>query len=148
MRQKDVLSELGEIRRAFDQFFVSGNPMMSMSDPYWRPPMDVFDTPECTLVRLEIAGMNKEDIEIGLDGDRLIISGRRQSKNEDNPPPRCYRQMEIKYANFRREVLLLQPFVEKGIQATYSNGFLEIKVPTRIREAKSTRIKIDVQQES
>jgi HSP20 family protein len=146
MNEKDLMSELAEIRKAFDEFFVSKNPMMMVSDPYWRPPMDVFDTPEFTLVRLEIAGIDREDIDISLEGKKMIISGRRTNRHEDNPPPSCYRQMEIKYTTFRREVFLQQPFHEEGIEATYKNGFLEIRIPSEKPRPQTTRIKINVKE--
>lgn len=148
MKEKDLLSELSEIRRAFDEFFVSKNPMMMMSDPYWRPPMDVFDTAEHTLVRVEIAGMEKEDFEVAVDGDRLIVRGHRRNKLDQETPTRCYRQMEIKYTTFQREILLLRPFVEEKIAATYHDGFLEVKVPVKKRQTKPPKVKIAVKEDS
>ena len=148
MKEKDLFSELSEIRRAFNEFFVSKNPMMMMSDPYWRPPMDVFDTPKYTLARVEVSGINKEDFEVTLDGDRLIIRGHRPNKLDQEIPSRCYRQMEIKYTTFQREVLLLRPFDPDGISATYRDGFLEVKVPAKKSKPKSAKVKIAVEEES
>lgn len=144
VKEKDFLSELSEMRRAFDEFFVSKNPLMMISDPYWRPPMDVFDTAEYTLVRVEVAGMVKEDIEINLDGDRLIIRGHRRNRHDEKLPARCYRQMEIKYTTFQRELLLLRPFHENQIEATYQNGFLEVKIPARKKRTRPAKVKIEI----
>ena len=148
MKEKDLLSELSEIRRAFDEFFVSKNPMMMIADPFWRPPMDVFDTPDFTLARIEVSGMDKEEIEVTLDGDRLIIRGHRPNKQDKEIPSRCYRQMEIKYTTFQREVLLLRPFDADGITATYRDGFLQVKVPATKAKPKATKVRIAVKEEA
>jgi len=148
VKEEDFLTELSEIRRAFDEFFVSKNPMMMMSDPYWRPPMDIFDTPDFTLARVEVSGMDKEEIEVTLDGDRLIIRGHRRNKLDQDIPTRCYRQMEIKYTTFQREVLLLRPFDPDRISATYQDGFLEVKVLMKKQKPKSAKVRISVKEES
>jgi HSP20 family protein len=91
--------------------------------------MDVFDTAEGTVIRLEVAGMEIEDIDISLEQERMMIRGNRKNQQEIDATPRCYRQMEIKYADFQREVLLAMPVERDQIQATYRNGFLDIRVP-------------------
>lgn len=146
MREKELLNELAEMRRVFDEFFVSRNPLMTMSAPHWHPPMDVFDTPDFTIVQLEIAGMKKKDIEILLDGDRLILRGTRKNTQKEVAPPRCCRQMEIKYTAFQREVFLRGPIDEEGIEATYRNGFLEVRVPTKKVAPELKHVKINVKE--
>lgn len=146
--EKDLIYELTEIRKAFDEFFVSKNPMMMVSDPFWRPPMDIFDTPEYTLIRLELAGMQKSDVDISLQDDRLIITGERRNLVDESLPARSYRHMEIKYAAFQREVLLSHSFEEDKISATYHDGFLEIKVFRHQEPKKTSKVKIKIDEES
>ena len=147
MKEKDLLSELSELRRTVEGFFVSKNPLMSMADPGWRPPTDVFDMPEHTLVRMEIAGMNREDIEVELEGNRLTIRGHRRNRTRPGSPPRCCRQMEIKYASFERRVVLGSSFSGAEVKAVYRDGFLEVRVPTRKESPKRTKINVNVQKE-
>jgi HSP20 family protein len=137
-----------EFRKTFDEFFVSHNPLMMPSEPGWRPPMDVFDTADYVLVRLEVAGMEKKAFEIVASGDRLIIRGHRPNLQDVKRPPRCYRQMEIKYTSFEREVLLNRPYHEEQIEATYHNGFLEVKVPVRKEKDKKDKVRIPIQEGS
>jgi len=91
----------------------------------WRPPTDVYETDDCIVVKVEIAGMDESDFEISLDARRLIISGMRR----DPAPKLGYQQMEILYGQFETGVQLPRAIDEEGIEATYHNGFLSISLP-------------------
>ena len=56
--------------------------------------------------------------------------------------------MEIKYADFQREVLLAMPVERDQIQATYRNGFLDIRVPLQKEAPKVKKVKIDIRKGS
>jgi len=91
----------------------------------WRPPTDVYETPEEYVVRVEIAGMQDTDFSIVLDARTLSIRGIRS----DIPERRAYYQMEIRYGEFSCDVELPGPISAKEIEAYYSNGFLQIRLP-------------------
>ena len=91
----------------------------------WRPPTDVYETDDCVVVKVEIAGMEDEDFQISLDGKRLIISGIRR----DPASKLGYQQMEILYGHFETDVHLSRAIDEDGIEATYQNGFLVVRLP-------------------
>lgn len=91
----------------------------------WRPPTDVYETDDCMVVKVEIAGMNDRDFAISLDGKKLIISGVRR----DPAAKLVYQQMEILYGNFETDVHLTRAIDEDKIEATYRNGFLSVRLP-------------------
>ena len=91
----------------------------------WRPPTDVYETDDCVVVKVEIAGMDDEDFQISLDGKRLIISGIRR----DPASKLGYQQMEILYGHFETDVHLARAIEEEKIEATYQNGFLVVRLP-------------------
>ena len=91
----------------------------------WRPPTDVYETDDCVVVKVEIAGMEDEDFQISLDGKRLIISGIRR----DPASKLGYQQMEILYGHFETDVHLARAIEEDRIEATYQNGFLVVRLP-------------------
>ena len=62
----------------------------------WRPPVDVFETDEALVVRVEVAGVRESDFEIALEGNILSIHGVRQDLSER----RAYHQMEIRFGEF------------------------------------------------
>ena len=91
----------------------------------WRPPTDVYETDDCVVVKVEIAGMEDEDLRISLDGKLLIISGMRH----DPASKLGYQQMEILYGHFETDVHLARAIEEDKIEATYQNGFLVVRLP-------------------
>jgi HSP20 family protein len=91
----------------------------------WRPPTDVYETDDCLVVKVEIAGMAEDDFAVSLDGRRLIISGVRR----DPAAKLGYQQMEILYGHFETDVHLSRAVDEERIEATYRNGFLGVRLP-------------------
>ncbi len=91
----------------------------------WRPPTDVYETEESIIVRVEVAGMRDEDFTVKLDGRYLTVRGLRADLSEK----RAYYQMEIRFGEFSSEVELVVPVVMNQVEATYSNGFLNVILP-------------------
>jgi HSP20 family protein len=91
----------------------------------WRPPTDVYETDDCIVVKVEIAGMAEEDFAISLEAKRLIISGVRR----DPAAKLGYQQMEVLYGHFETQVLLPRAVEVEKIEARYQNGFLSVRLP-------------------
>ena len=91
----------------------------------WHPPTDVYETDDCVVVKVEIAGMEDKDFAISLDGKRLTISGVRR----DPAAKLGYQQMEILYGSFEAHVHLARAIEEDRIEAMYQNGFLLVHLP-------------------
>jgi HSP20 family protein len=95
----------------------------------WRPPTDVYETEQYVVVKVEVAGMSEDDFEISLDGQRLVIAGKRG----DPAGKLIYQNMEINYGDFRSEVVMSCPVEDAAVEATYEAGFLFVKLP-KVRE--------------
>jgi len=91
----------------------------------WRPPTDVYETEGAVVVKVEIAGMAREDLGVLLEGRKLTIRGARR----DSSVKLGYQQMEIQYGCFETEVLLPHAVDEEGVEATYQEGFLSVRLP-------------------
>lgn len=91
----------------------------------WRPPTDVYETDDCIVVKVEIAGMEEGDFDIALDARKLVISGVRH----DPAAKLGYQQMEILYGHFETHVHLPRAIDADRIEATYRNGFLHVRLP-------------------
>ena len=66
-----------EIKTVFDNFFSSQRPLFSLSDRIWNPPTDVYETCESMVIKMEVAGVKQEDMDISVDNNLLLIRGRR-----------------------------------------------------------------------
>ncbi|MBN1658712.1 MAG: Hsp20/alpha crystallin family protein [Anaerolineae bacterium] len=90
----------------------------------WRPPTDVYETDDAIVVKVEIAGMKEEELEVSLDGRRLSIRGVRR----DSGAKLRYQQMEIQYGPFETEVEVPRALDYEQIEASYENGFLMVRL--------------------
>lgn len=91
----------------------------------WRPPTDVYETDDCIIVKVEIAGMREEHFSISLEAKTLVISGVRH----DPAAKLAYQQMEILYGHFETHVHLPKAIDADHVEATYQNGFLHVRLP-------------------
>lgn len=90
----------------------------------WTPNTDIFETPEKFVIRLELAGINAEEINLTLKNRELIIRGSRIEKN--HPGRVYYHQMEISYGYFEKVILLPPQVRDYEIEAAMNQGILEI----------------------
>lgn len=79
-------------------------PALTMRDAAWEPPADVYRTPEGWLVKLDLAGVSPEEVQILTEGNRLTVRGRRRDWLLAEG---CWHyQMEISYSPFERTLTL------------------------------------------
>lgn len=107
---------------------------------HWVPNTDVYDTGNGLVIKVELAGMRSDNLEITIEGNRLRISGNRP---DGCRAPKCsFLVMEISYGPFE-SMLELPPGYDLGqAKAAYLNGFLRIDVPASQTQLKSTKVPI------
>jgi HSP20 family protein len=109
----------------------------------WRPPTDIHETSSAVLVKMELAGMREEDIDVTLYEDALVISGTRQD-DVDHQSEMSYHEAQIRYGVFRAEILLPSPVQRDAVEARYENGFLRVTLPKHAEAGRDER-KTDMQ---
>jgi HSP20 family protein len=93
----------------------------------WTPNTDVYETPEGLVVKMEIAGIEKDDLEITLNDRLLLVRGHRKDPCRQK---RCsFRQMEIDYGQFERRIIIPRSVDGSRVRAQFQNGFLQIELP-------------------
>jgi HSP20 family protein len=149
MRWRDrgwPFSELEELRdemdRIFDRTFGRterrGAPMVRG----WVPSIDMFDRDSEFVVKADIPGMSKEDIDISVKGNMLTISG--EQKSEEKIDEDDYHYRERTYGKFQRNIALPQGADAENIKASYKDGTLEITMP-QTEGAKPKKIEVAVE---
>jgi len=108
----------------------------------WHPAVDVLESKDSYLVRAELPGMKKEDIKVEIKDGTLVLSG--ESKSEKPAEGVEYRHVERVAAKFWRSFSLPETAKQDGIEATYKDGILEIRVP-KVEQAKPRQIEVNVQ---
>jgi HSP20 family protein len=107
----------------------------------WYPPVDILESRDAYLIRAELPGMKKEDINLELRDGAVTLSGERKF---DEPAAGVeYHQAERVSGKFFRSFYLPQTIKQEDMKATYLNGILEIHVP-KADEAKPRQIAISV----
>ena len=70
--------------RIFAEMWEMSRPVLMMPEQVWKPAMDIYETEDAVMVVVEVAGMKKNEINVTMDRDILIVSGNRDSKNPDS----------------------------------------------------------------
>jgi HSP20 family protein len=107
---------------------------------HWVPNTDVYATDNGLVVKVELAGMRSDNLEIIVDRNRLRISGTRP---DGCRAPKCsFLVMEINYGPFESVLELPPGYDLSQAKAAYLNGFLRIDVPLAQPQLKSTKVPI------
>jgi HSP20 family protein len=97
------------------------------SATHWVPNTDVYVTEGGLVIKVELAGMRKEDLQLVIEGNRVKINGHRP---DGCRAPKCkFLVMEINYGAFESVIELPDGYDLANARAAYQNGFLRIDVP-------------------
>lgn len=150
---KSLLTEFNrldsEVRKIFADFFFNENPLLMITETHWRPNTDVYETSKGIIVKMEIAGVKQNDIDITYENGKLIVRGRRP---DYSVPDRVQcKQIEINYGEFER-VITFERSIDRSIdtdniKATYKEGMLFIFIPFLKKITPEQRIKIKIEEE-
>ncbi len=105
----------------------------------WTPLFDLIETEKEYLVRLEVPGIYKENLDINLTGNVLTITGRRDAVQEGKGE--TYLWQEREFGKFARTVRLPAPVLENKVEATYQEGILTVHLP-KVTPAVANKILI------
>lgn len=106
----------------------------------WNPPVDVAEEKDKIVVRVEVPGMNEQDLRVSFEDGVLSISGERQFERKED---RSYHRIERAYGSFTRTFTLPRSVDVSQIAADYRDGILEVTIPKK-EEALPKQIQINV----
>jgi HSP20 family protein len=105
------------------------------------PALDVYDQKDDLIVKAEIPGLSKEEIDISLEGNMLTIKG--EKRKEEEVKEEDYYRSERAYGAFSRSIELPAAVQTDKVNASFKNGVLEIRLP-KTEEAKTNVVKVKV----
>ncbi len=135
-----------EMERLIDEFFPAKG---LYTGPVWRkgaediavPSVDMVDRDEEILVSVEMPGVEKDNIEVSLEGDTLTVRGTVKKESEEKEED--YIKRERTYSSFERALRVPVKIDPEKIKAVLRNGILYIHLP-KAEEVKPRKIKIDI----
>jgi HSP20 family protein len=130
-----------EMERLFHET-LQGRPPSFGGEQAWTPSVDVFETEAGYVVRFELPGVNREDIEITFEEGHLTVSGHRHDCCSEVRLV-CH-QMEIPYGPFKRTIFIPKAVNGEKIVAHCTAGVLEVALP-RARTSGSRKVSIEVE---
>lgn len=125
---RELQSLQQEMNRLFGSFFDTpgaGNGAQPLRR--WIPPMDLVETDADYVLRADLPGLNKGDVKIELEDTVLTISGERRAEHEDRQEG--YYRLERAAGAFARSLTLPEGVEAEGIQASFADGVLEVRIP-------------------
>jgi HSP20 family protein len=131
-----------EINRLFDDFFRGGTQAdESFNSSYWTPAVDISERDTEYVVKMELPGVNKDDVKINLESNILTIKGEKRQEKEEKE--KNLHRVERSYGSFQRSFTLPTSVKSDKIDAVFKDGILSITLPKQ-EEVKPKQIEVKV----
>ena len=105
----------------------------------FTPAVDVYEDEHNLVLKLEIPGMNEEDLKVSLEDNTLTVTGERKFEKEEKEEN--FHRIERRYGTFARTFRLPSTVDTEKVEAGYDKGVLKVTLAKRA-EAKPKQIKI------
>ena len=112
----------------------------------WRPAVEIKQSENDYKVKVQLPGVNKDDIEVELDNDFMTITAQIEEEKEEKEQKEKnakYHTCEFRYGKYKRTISFDQPIRIEDTFADYKNGVLTITLPKqKIVETKTKKLEI------
>ena len=139
---RQILSPLVQMDRLFDEVFrrpfftgLLSQRGSELNEPYL--PVDIYEDNESVVVKAEIPGIKKENLDIQLSADSITISG--QKSSEEKVEQKDYFRLERSYGSFTRRFQLPVETQTDKARASFKDGVLEVRIPKSVAETQRVR---------
>jgi len=143
------VSQFDDMERYFDRFF--RHPFSMTTQPPWpafnfpkmdeiSPSVDIFEEKGDMVIKAEIPGMNKEDVNVSITENTVTISG--EKKQEEKVEKKDYYRVERNYGSFCRSFQLPENVDSDKAKASFKGGVLEVRLP-KTKEGKQKKVPIN-----
>jgi HSP20 family protein len=139
---RDVAALQDRINRIFNESFGRTRDMDDEVSQYdWSPPVDIYETTNGIELKIELPGVNKEDVSVEIKENVLTLKGERllDPKIKDEH----YYRKERSFGKFHRSFSLQNPIKSDLIKASFKDGILTVEIP-RSEKEKPKKISVDI----
>jgi HSP20 family protein len=134
---REVDSLQSEVNRLFDTFF--GGQPTNRGVRRWVPAMDLVETDHDLVLKADLPGLDKDDVNIEVKDGVLTVSGERKAEHEERTDG--FYRVERAFGTFSRSMSLPQRIDAERISASFDKGVLEVRIP-KPEERKPHRVEI------
>jgi HSP20 family protein len=133
---REVDSLQSEVNRVFDAFFGSGAESRTRR---WVPPMDLIETDDHLVLKVDLPGLSRDQVNLEIKDGALTISGERRAEREDKSEG--FYRLERSFGRFSRSMTLPQDIDAESVAASFADGVLEVRIP-KPEQRKPHRVEI------
>ncbi len=137
---RDLLSIQDRMNRLFEQTLSRSRREEGITASTWSPAVDIYETPETIIMKADLPGLSREDIEIQIGDNTLTLRGERRFAKDVQQEN--YLRIERAYGAFQRNFTLPATVQQEKIRAIFRDGVLELTLP-KAEEAKPKKIAIE-----
>jgi len=123
----------------FFENFAEGSGKEQLTAGTFVPPVDVYEDEHNLVLKLEVPGVNEEDLNVSVENDTLTVQGERKFEKEEKEEN--FHRIERRYGSFTRTFKLPNTVDTDKVEASYEKGILKIALAKRA-EAKPKQIKV------
>jgi HSP20 family protein len=134
---RELSSLQTEMNRLFNAAF--DTPRGNDGGRRWMPAMDLVETDEHFVLRADLPGMTESDVNIELEDNVLTVSGERKAEHQEKGEG--FYRVERAFGSFSRALTLPKGIDAEAVNASFSNGVLEVRIP-KPEERKPRKITI------
>jgi HSP20 family protein len=137
----DVAVLQNRLNSIFNDFAVPENQQESLSMGNFVPPVDIYEDAQQLVLKLEVAGIKQDALDVNVENQTLTVKGERKFENEEKQEN--FHRIERRYGTFTR-TFTLPPTVDTGaVKANYDAGVLTISLAKK-EAAKPKQVKVEI----
>ncbi len=140
---RDVMTLQDRMNQLFDHALTKtrADDEEGLTASTWLPAVDIYETADSVILKAELPGVSRENIDIQVRDNTLTLKGERKFEREVKDEN--YLRIERSYGSFQRAFSLPTVIHQDEIKAVFKDGVLEVTLP-RAEEAKPKQVKIEV----
>lgn len=141
---KNISTLQERINRLFDESFSQSHDTdgEEASICGWKPVADIYETEGMFIINVELPGLTKDNLEVEVQDNRLIIKGERPT--DKNVSEECYFRRERCFGTFQRTFTLKEYINPDHVHAAFKDGVLTVKV-TLPEPEKPKKVTVEVE---
>src|SRR5256885_15352309 len=137
----NLQDRLNRMNRLIRESFSPEGPEEALTTTNFAPPVDIYEDEHNITLKLEVPGIDEQDIDVRIEGNTLSVHGERKIEKEEKEEN--FRRVERQYGSFTRSFTLPSSVDPGQVNAHYDKGVLKITLAKKA-EAKPKQIKVQV----